>query len=184
MCACLSLVVLPLLINVCMPLTSGAAPYELTMRFGCELMRVILRDLGHCPIWLRHLWQWPRSRGINPDSHPIRVDNSGSATTVLPTKYLYNDAKRFFSERWVCFFLNCRPSLLFWSYATHLTQQPNQHQEKHSFGSTAMQGSNPMGLHILLSLNMGEFGDHTLVVPRLRPLPCQGIPHPKWTTPW
>ncbi len=68
--------------------------YELTTRFGWESARLILRDLG----------QWARSRGIKPDSHPKQVDNSGSATTVLTTKYLYNDAKcLFLSERWVLF---------------------------------------------------------------------------------
>ncbi len=69
------------------------------MRFGCESVRLILRDLGHC-----HRVQWARSRGINPDSHPKWVDNSCFATIVVPTKYLDNDAKRLFlSERWVFF---------------------------------------------------------------------------------
>ncbi len=92
---------------------------ELTTRFGWESVRLIPRDLGHCPRRQSHRGQWARSRGINPDSHTKRVDNSGSATTVLATKYLYNDAKcLFLSERWV-FFLKCWPSLLFWSCDTN-----------------------------------------------------------------
>ncbi len=88
---------------------------ELTMRFVWESVRLIPRDLGHCPRWQSCRGQWTRSRGINLDSHTKRVDNSGSATTVLATKYLYNDAKcLFLSESWVLF-LKCRQSLLFWS---------------------------------------------------------------------
>ncbi len=92
---------------------------ELTTRFGWESVRLIPRDLGHCLRQLCRLGQWARSRGINPDSHTKRVDNSCSATTVLATKYLYNEAKcLFLSERWVLF-LKCRPSLLFWSRDTN-----------------------------------------------------------------
>ncbi len=92
---------------------------ELTTRFGWESVRLILRDLGHCPRRRSRRGQWARSRGINSDSHTKRVDNSGSATTVLATKYLFNDAKcLFLSERWV-FFLTCRPSLMFWSRHTN-----------------------------------------------------------------
>ncbi len=69
---------------------------ELTMRFGWESVRLILRDLGHCPRWRSRRGQWARSQGINPDSHTKLVDNSGSATTILATKYLYNDAKCLF----------------------------------------------------------------------------------------
>ncbi len=93
--------------------------YELTTWFGWELVRLILRDLGHCPRCQSHRVQWAESRGINPDSDTKRIDNSGSATTVLATKYLYNDAKcLLLSERWVLF-LTCRPSLLFWSRDTN-----------------------------------------------------------------
>ncbi len=92
---------------------------ELTTRFGCESVRLIPRDLGHCPRQWSRRGQWARSRGINPDSHTKRVDNSGSATTVLATKYLYIDAKcLLLSKRWVLF-LTCRPSLLFWSRDTN-----------------------------------------------------------------
>ncbi len=92
---------------------------ELTTRFGWESVRLIPRDLGHCPRQRSRRGLWARSRGINPDSHPKRVDNSGSDTTVLATKYLYIDAKcLFLSERWVLF-LTCRPSLLFWSHNTN-----------------------------------------------------------------
>ncbi len=44
---------------------------------------------------------------IDPDSHTKRVDNSGSATTVLATKYLYNDANCLFLKfclKGECFF--------------------------------------------------------------------------------
>ncbi len=93
--------------------------YELTTWFGWELVRLILRDLGHCPRCQSHRGQWAGSRGINPDSDTKRIDNSGSAITVLATKYLYNDAKcLLLSERWVLF-LTCRPSLLFWSRDTN-----------------------------------------------------------------
>ncbi len=104
----------------------------------------------------------PEGSGSLPNSHSKWVDNSGSATTVLPTKYLYNDAKHLFFVWKVSAFLNCRPSLLFWSRDTNLTQQSNQHQEKHSCREKVA-------------------WDNALVVPRLLPLPWQGIPHPKWT---
>ncbi len=92
-----------------------ACATELTTRFGSESVRLIQRDLGDCPRRRSHQGQWARSRGINPDTHTKWVDNSSSVTTVLATKYLYNDAKcLFLSERWVLF-LKCRPSLLFWS---------------------------------------------------------------------
>ncbi len=75
--------------------------YELTVRFGSESVKLIQRDLGHCPRRQSCWGQWARSRGINPDPHTKRVDNSGSATTVSPTKYLYNDEKcLLLSERW------------------------------------------------------------------------------------
>ncbi len=94
-------------------------PTELTMRFGWESVRLIPRDLGHCLRRRSRRGLWAKSWGINPDSHTKPVDNSGSATTVLATKYLYNDAKcLFLSERWVLF-LKCRPSLLFWSHDTN-----------------------------------------------------------------
>ncbi len=94
-------------------------PTELPTRFGWESVRLIPRDLGHCPRRRTRWEQWARSRGINPDSHTKRVDNSGSATTVLATEYLFNDAKcLFLSERWVLF-PKCRPSLLFWSCYTN-----------------------------------------------------------------
>ncbi len=82
---------------------------ELTKRFGWESVRLIPSRLG----------QWARSQGINPGSHTKQIDNSGSATTVLATKYLYNDAKcLFLFESWVLF-LKCRPSSLFWSRDTN-----------------------------------------------------------------
>ncbi len=94
-------------------------PYELTMRFGCESVRLIPRDLGKCPRERSHQGQWAKSQAINPNSHPKQVDNSGSVTTVLVTKCLYNDAKcLFLFERWVLF-LSCQPSLLFWSCDTN-----------------------------------------------------------------
>ncbi len=64
----------------------------------------ITRDQSQWPRRRSRRGQWARSRGINPDSHTKWVDNSGSATTVLVTEYLYNDAKcLFLSERWVFF---------------------------------------------------------------------------------
>ncbi len=75
------------------PVVSDGESYELTTRFGWESVRLIIRDLGGGGIWSRF-------GGINSDSHPKQVDNSGSATTVLATIYLYNDAQcLFLSER-------------------------------------------------------------------------------------
>ncbi len=92
---------------------------ELTTRFGWESVRLIQRDLGHCLRWQSRRGQWARSWGINPDSNTKRVDNSCSATTILSTKYLYNDAKcLFLCDRWELF-QTCRPSLLFWSRDTN-----------------------------------------------------------------
>ncbi len=94
-------------------------------------------------------------------AHTKWVDNSGSVTTVLVTKYLYNDAKcLFLSERWVLF-LTCWPSLLFWSCDTnrpistkkmffwdYCPAQPGCSPcKKSSFGTTAVPaGCSPMGL--------------------------------------
>ncbi len=121
--------------------------YELTMRFRWELVKLIPRDLGHCPRWRSHRRQSARSQGINRESHPTRVDNSGSTTTVLSTKYLYNDVKcLFLSERWVLFYTVSHLCCF-----DHVTQTwPNRtikFKEKYSFGTSALQGVVPWDYH-------------------------------------
>ncbi len=135
---------------------------ELTTRFGWDSVRLIRRDLGHCPRWWSHLGQWARSRGINPDSHTKRVDNSGSATTVLATKYLYNDAKcLFLSERWVLF---SKVSAIFVILITW-HKQTNQHQEN---GTTALPAGCSPCKNVLLGLLSCQHGvvpwDYVLVL--------------------
>ncbi len=94
-------------------------PTELTTRFGWESVRLIPRDLGHCPRRRTRWEQWARSRGINPDSHTKRVDNSGSATTVLATNTFIMKQNVCFCLKGKYFFLKSLPSLLFWSCDTN-----------------------------------------------------------------
>ncbi len=93
---------------------------------------------------------------FNPDSHPKQVDSSGSATTFV---FVWK----------VSVFLNCQPSLLIWSCDTNLTQQTNHHEEKCSFGITALQGVVPWDYHIALQGVVPW--NYTLVVPMSSPIP-------------
>ncbi len=130
---------------------------ELTTRFGWESVRLTPKDLGHCPRRRSRLRQWARSRGISPDSHTKRVDNSGSATTFLATNTFIMMQNVFFCLKGECFFLKCRPSLLFWSRDTNrpisikkmglLPCQLVVVPQKRSFRTTALPaGCSPMGL--------------------------------------
>ncbi len=118
------------------------------------------------PSWSRsmpeRLKQWPRSWGIYSDSHPKRVHNSGSATTVLQTKYLYNDAKPLFlSERWVFF-----KTLIHLICFDHMTQTWSNRP-------IIIKKNVLLGL---LPCRVVVTWDYTLVVPRLLTFPWKASP--------